>query len=189
MARCKRCYTLVEVVVSSLVVSIMLAAALQAVATSRIGLSKMGGVSRAMLYAQDLMSEILQQLYTDPDGGLGTFGLGSAENTGDRSQFDDVDDYDGWAASPLQYKDGSTVSGTARFERRVHVAWVLPDNAKQLSGVETGVKRITVEVLLDGDVTAEITALRTSGWPEEMSTAAVASKATLNSTAKTSTGK
>ncbi|MCK4343309.1 MAG: hypothetical protein KAY37_16465 [Phycisphaerae bacterium] len=160
------CYTLIEVVISTVVVSVMLVAALHAVGAARLGLRQIGNHSRGVLLAQDLMTEILQQHYADPVYGLGSFGVdGDEATTGDRSLYDDVDDYDGWQVAPPQYKDGTEITWATEYERLVEVAWVLPSNPQQTSGSETGVKRITVTVSHDGAEVAELTALRTTGWP------------------------
>lgn len=159
-------YTLLEVVISSAIISVMLVAALQAVAASRMSMRRLGDHSRGALLAQDLMTEILEQSYCDDAYGLGSFGVNPTEAApGDRSLYDDVDDYDDWVASPPEYKDGTPIPGTTDFERRVRVDWVQPANLLQTSGSETGIKRIVVTVSLNGEVVARLTAIRTMSWP------------------------
>lgn len=160
----RRAYTLIEVVLSTLVISTMLLAALQAVTASRIGMRAVGDRSRGMLLAQDLMAEILQQQYADPDYGPGTIGLGATEFTGTRSEFDDVDDYDDWKASPPQDKSGNLIGWAKLYERSVIVDWVNPGDPSTTAGSETGVKRITVTVKRGGGLVAELTTLRTDAW-------------------------
>lgn len=111
------------------------------------------------------MAEILQQAYADPVFGIGSFGLAAAEAaTGDRSLFDDVDDYNGWQAGPPQYRDGTVIPGTDGYERLVSVAWVNPDDLLGVSGSETGVKRILVTVEHQGRMIVSQSAYRTKLW-------------------------
>lgn len=165
-ARRRAAYTLLEVVISSAIISVMLVAALQAVAASRVSMRRLGDHSRGALLAQDLMTEILAQSYCDGAFGLGSFGINATEAAaGNRSLYDDVDDYDDWVASPPEYQDGTPIPETTGFERRVRVDWVQPDDLSQTSGSETGIKRIIVTVSLDGEVVARLTAIRTMSWP------------------------
>lgn len=158
-------FTLAEVAVSAIIVSTMLVAALQAVAAARFGMQRLSAHTRGMLLAQDLVAEILQQAYADPAAGPDSFGLGADEAAaGNRSLYDDVDDYNGWSASPPQTKDGSEISWASDYQRSVVVAWVNPNDLGQQVFAPTGVKRIQVTVKHDGAVVATLHAVRTLGW-------------------------
>jgi len=162
----RRGLSLVEMAISIVLVSVMLAAALNTVGASKLGQLKISVGRQGHLLAQDLMTEILLQDYADPVDGPDSFGLSGAEAaTGDRSLFDDVDDYDGWSASPPQYKDGTVVSGLEGWERSVEVTWVNPSDISQLVGNNQGAKRITVTVTHNGIPAAELVALETIGLP------------------------
>jgi len=158
-------FTLIEVVISTLIVSLMLVAGLQAVGAVRAAGQWVDGRGCGMLLAQDLLAEILQQAYADPAWGLGTLGPGADETvTGNRSLYDDVDDYNGWQASPPQYKDGTPIAWATGYERAVAVTWVNPNNPNQVVGSESNVKRITVTVRRNGKEVAQLVALRTTAW-------------------------
>ena len=160
-----RAFTLVEAVISAVVVGVMLVAALNTVGASRIGQQKTGDRTKGALLAQQLMTEILQQYYADPENG--GFGLdGDEVGDGSRSLWDDVDDYDGWSASPPQRKDGTVIAEFDGWERSVSVAWVNPYNLQAAVGTDLGVKRITVTVTRDDVPIATQVAVRTSGWDE-----------------------
>ena len=162
----RRGLTLVEMVISMVLVSIAMVAALKAVGVSKLAQFKVGVSRQGHLLAQDLMTEILRQDYADPDLGLDSFGLGATKAaTGDRSLFDDVDDYDGWSATPPQYKDGTDFVGLDDWERSVVVAWVDPSDPSQIVGGNAGAKRITVSVEHNGVPAAELVALKTIGLP------------------------
>lgn len=160
-----RAYSLVEVAVSTVVVGLMLVAALEAVGSSRVGMRHLGDRTRAMLLAQDLMAEILQTEYCDPNLGPTAFGLAIEEAApGNRSLYDDVDDYDGWAASPPEHKDGTPIAWATDYKRLVYVDWVSPTDLSLASGSPTGVKRIIVDVERDGVRAAQLVAIRTEPW-------------------------
>lgn len=154
-------FTLVEVVISILVVGIMLVAALNTV----------GGVFRNYAIAQErqqaytltsqLMAEILQARYEDPNDPP-AFGLETGESTTPRTGYDDVDDFDGWSVSPPQARDGSIMPNSEGWTRVVRVRWVdTLDPTTELSS-ETGLKKIEVEVISPRDKKFSIVALRAS---------------------------
>lgn len=161
-----RSVTLIEVVISTVIVAVMLTSALQAVGAARLGLRKLNDRSVGMLLAQDLMAEILQQAYNDPalnpNSGIGP---GSDEAaTGNRSLYDDVDDYHGWQASPPQYKNGTPIAWATGYQRAVTVVWVNPANPSATVGSPSGAKLITVTVRKDGLDVATLVAIRTTAW-------------------------
>ena len=163
--RLRRAVTLVEAVVSTAIVGVMLVAALNTVGASQVTQNKMGQRSRALLLAQDLMAEILQQAYEDPDLVSGSFGLTVAEmSDGTRSLWNDVDDYNGWSASPPQQKDGTELSDFTGWRRSASVDWVDPTNVGTELGSDTGIKRITVTVTFNDLPLAQLWALKTSTW-------------------------
>lgn len=165
----RRAFTLIEIIVAMAVMSLMLVAALNTVAAARTGQYKAEELNRAQLLAQRLMGEILQQASTDPAGGLGSFGPGGSEVTGNRSLFNDVDDYHNWQASPPQDKNGSAVAWATNYEESVNVVWVSPADLSQASGSETGVKRIIVTIKRLGREVLTLTAYRTSAWVDPVS--------------------
>src|SRR5215510_13408434 len=93
---------LIEVVASTMIVSLMAVASLEALGAATKSANSIGDRAVAAGLADELMSEIMMQSYSDPDGSP-IFGHESGESTTVRSAFDDVDDYDGWVASPPQY--------------------------------------------------------------------------------------
>jgi MSHA pilin protein MshD len=158
-----RALTLAEAVISIIIVSVMLVAALNTVSATRTTEKKIGDRSRGLLLAEDLMAEILQQAYEDPGLPPGSFGLGGDEvGDGSRNLWEDVDDYDGWSASPPQQKDGTELDDFDGWTRSVEVVWVNPLDLCQVSVTDTGVKRVTVTVT-DGDaVVIPLVAVRTN---------------------------
>jgi hypothetical protein len=132
-------------VLSTLIVSVMVVAALQSLGSAatadRIHAARRIGPA----LASQLMSEILVTAYED-DGDSPVFGPENGEGGSHRTKLDDVDDYDGWSSSPLQNKDGSAISGLSGWTRAVSVQWVDPNNVSTVVAAESGLKRIIVTV-------------------------------------------
>lgn len=163
-----RALSMVEVVVATLVVSTLLVAALNTLGAAKLSERKAADVTRGVLLAQDLLSEIVQQHYADPDNGADSFGLdGDETGDGSRALWEDVDDYDGWGAAPPQHKDGTVMTDFDGWERRVSVAWVNPDDLSDVVGGNMDAKRVTVTVLYDGVEAAELVAARTQSSDAE----------------------
>jgi len=156
-------FTMIEAVISMLVVSLMLVAALNAVGGSRMAETAQARKSKGLLLAQDLMSEILLRAYQDPEG-FGGFGLEANESGYSRDDFDDVDDYDQWNASPPENADGTMIIGAEHYSRSVEVYWVNPNNLPERRSTNTGVKQIVVTIKHKDTPVASLTAIRTRAW-------------------------
>ena len=160
----RRGITLVEVSVSTLLVGLIVVSSLRCLAMS----AQTGGdsVNRtlATLLAEDLIEEILEQDYSDPND-TPLFGTEAQESTSNRSDWDDVDDYDGWTSSPPQDGNGVSVQD-AKWKRLVIVQHVSADNLNTVLADtnDAGVKRITVTVQCDGETVIEVTAIQTRAW-------------------------
>ncbi|MFW6157970.1 MAG: type IV pilus modification PilV family protein [Planctomycetota bacterium] len=145
-ATLKRAFTLVEVVLTVLIVGVGLAACLRALpvlldasATSEKSLT-------AQRLATDLLNEIALLPFEDPKTPV-TFGPEDDEARDTRADFDDVDDYDEWSASPPQTKDGTKLADVAAYTRSVLVQSVEPDDLDQTcSDHRSKPKLITVTV-------------------------------------------
>ncbi|HHH76375.1 MAG TPA: type II secretion system protein [Phycisphaerae bacterium] len=159
MTRRDNAFSLVESIISIVIVGGLLVAALTALGASRIGQFSISTQARATMLADGLMNEILQHAYEESSAG--SLGLDAGEDTGDRSHFDDVDDYDGWASSPPQQADGTIIPESSHYSRSVTVNWVDPNNPLQLSISDSSVKLITVSVSHNGKTLATMSALRT----------------------------
>src|SRR3954465_3611720 len=137
--------TLIEVIASTIIVSMMAVAALNALAAATKSSNSIGNRAVAAGLADELMSEIMMQSYSDPDGSP-VFGHESGESTSVRSAFDDVDDYDGWNASPPQYRAGTTIPERANWRATVAVTFVVPTTPTTTSATDQGAKRIRVTI-------------------------------------------
>ncbi|MFQ5413798.1 MAG: prepilin-type N-terminal cleavage/methylation domain-containing protein [Phycisphaerae bacterium] len=154
-----RAFSLIEVTIAAVIVAVMLVAALNTTGAVRVGQYQAIDESRGQGLAQDLMTEILRQAYEDPTDPK--FGRESGESKNPRSDYDDVDDYDGWSASPPEYRDGTSLVGVDNWTRSVTVEFVvINDVAGSASGSDTGVKRITVTVKRGNVSVASLVAVR-----------------------------
>lgn len=153
--------SLVEVVLSMLIASIMLVAALSTVGASRLSQFKTSQTTRGQALAESLMTEILRQDYQDPDG-TPLFGLEQSEPGGQRNKFDDVDDYDGWTKSPPRDKNGSIIPNCDGWRRTVTVAWVDPMDPSLVEDSESNAKRVTITVTFQDMPVATLVAIRTA---------------------------
>jgi Tfp pilus assembly protein PilV len=160
----RRGLSIVEAAISVVLVGVMLVAALNAAGASKLAQAKLSNRGRGMLLAQELMTEILAQAYEDSTLATGSFGRTGAKSApGDRSLFDDVDDYYDWSASPPEEKDGTVKPDLTGWSRSVVVAWVNASNVKTVIGANQGVKRITVTVRKNDMAVAELVAFRAAG--------------------------
>lgn len=155
-----RGFSLIESVVSVLVVSVMFVAALATVSSSRVGQRITADHSQGTLLAEELMNEILKRAYIDPDGANSVLAREAGEDALDRTTWDDVDDYQDWASSPPRDENGVVMPGLDSWQRSVSIAYVKDDDLNNVVGTNTGVKRIIVTVTRDGRQVGRLQAIR-----------------------------
>ncbi|MEW6253538.1 MAG: type II secretion system protein [Planctomycetota bacterium] len=158
--------TMVEALVAIVLVSTMLVAALNTLGAARGSELRLVERERALVLARALMAEIMELPYYDAAFDPDSFGLGAGEDTGTRSQYDDVDDYHGWYASPPQNKDGTVIPGCTGYYRSVTVEWVNATNLQTVSASNTGVKRIRVTAGRAGRPVVTLTGFRSQQWAD-----------------------
>lgn len=143
-------FSLIEATLSTVVVGVMLAAAMQVLGASVRTRESGREQARATLIARRVLEEIMQKRYVDPDSDSGET----------RLTFDDVDDYNGWTQSPPTEIDGSTLVGCAGWTVSVVVAYADPLNPAQNGTSSSGVKRIAVTAKTRSGVSVTLTGLR-----------------------------
>jgi len=156
-----RAFTVVEAVLSTVIVAVMLVAALTTVGASKATQHRASLVGKGRLLTESLMAEILRQSYKDAKD-AGALGCESSELDTTRAAFDDVDDYHGWSSSPPTAKDGTALLNAAGWSRTVTVEWVVPTNPQQVKSGETGAKRVTVTAAYNKVPQATLVAIRTA---------------------------
>ncbi len=152
--------SLIEVVASTLIVGVMLVAALNTLGavfrSQRSNAARLTGPG----LAHELMGEILSLPYEDPEDPGGSIGRDSSESGGDRADFDDVDDYADWNGQKLENKDGVEHPGYDNWEVDVQVKWVKVNAVATTASNDSGLKLITVTVTDPDGVATQIRALR-----------------------------
>jgi hypothetical protein len=149
---------MVESVLATVIVGVMMVAAVQTVAASRMIQFKSAERAQGVLLAGELITEVLARAYEDASSPV--FGPEAGE-TG-RAQFDDADDYHNWQEQPPQQPDGTPVVGLDQWRREVVIERVPPLNLALLSAVDTGARRVTVTVRHRGVPIVRLYAVRTS---------------------------
>ena len=137
-------FTLAEVLIASAILSFATLAIVQAVAAGQATTLDALGRARADALAEVLLEEVLSKPYADPEGETG-FGPDAGES--DRSDFDNIDDYNNYAeaAGTLADHAGSAYPTAYQgFDRVVTVAAVT-NTVAALGGDHTGVQ-VTVTV-------------------------------------------
>jgi len=162
----RRALTLVEVVLATVVVGVMMAGALATVSASQRASRAQADQALAQLLAQDLLDEIMALPYADASDTAVISGPALTEvATGNRSLFNDVNDYNGWSEAPPRRRDGTGIAGADNLSRRVGVDFLTPNAWTTPSVTDQGVARITVSVMRGGGTIATAVGIRTSGPP------------------------
>jgi MSHA pilin protein MshD len=159
----QRGFSLVEVVIATLVVGLVMVAALNSVGAYIRGQQHVANRGRAVMLANDLMTEILTRSYEEPDDSP-VFGPEPGEGAVSRADYDDVDDYHGLNNSPPLDRNGAPLAGGDPWQRAVTVEYVDPDSPGTTVGSDQGVKRITVTVYRDDTELARLVTLRARAW-------------------------
>ncbi|MDK2847483.1 MAG: pilin protein MshD [Desulfuromonadales bacterium] len=108
-----RGFTLIELVISMVVVSIALVGVLMVMNyTVRHSADPMLQ-HQAVAIAESYLEEILLRSYADPDG---------TDGEADRNLLDDVDDYDGWTDVGARDQEGTAISGLESYTVSVSVS-------------------------------------------------------------------
>lgn len=140
-------FSLIEVAVSSVLVGSILVAALSTVGAVLRFRSSTSDSARAALLAADLLAEIQNQPYSDPNQ---TPVLGRESGETVRAQFDDADDYHNWTETPPKNQAGTDLTGFAGWSRAVTVVRAQRNSPMQNAGSDEGLKRIRITVSKNG---------------------------------------
>ena len=164
-----RGFTLVEVILFIVVVSVGLAGVLSVYQTSVRSSADPMIRKQALLIAEATMNEIMQKSFqndpADPTNTSATLGCTpntapacAANSWASRPNYNDVDDYKGFSQTGILQIDGSTaVSGLANYTLVVTVA------GTALAGITAAnAKRITVTVTNGGTESVTLTGFRTN---------------------------
>lgn len=147
--------TMIETVISLIVISVLGVAALRAFSAATLTRALAHDRARGVALAHDLLAEIAAAPYGEPPET-------KPENVSDRIAFASVGDYNGWEAMPPVARDGAPVA-PAPWRRFVTVQPVQLDGATPAAAA-TGVVRISVRVFKGTRLIATEQTLRTAAW-------------------------
>jgi len=154
-------FTLVEAVLSVLVVGLMLVAVLNTAGGITKARTVQAKQDEAAVLGWDLLWEVAQARYEDPQA-PGGWGSEAGETGAGRSSFDDTDDYDGWTASPPQKKDGTVMNQYAGWRRSVSVTLIEPASLARIGSPDLGLREVHVTVVDPQGNTRDFYVLRSS---------------------------
>lgn len=161
-----RAFTLVESIMSILVLSGLLVAGMRGVEVAAKMRASAAEDARAAAMAEGMLTEVCSNYVGEPSTGLvgglvtGLLGIDAGEDSARKQTFDDVDDYAGWTESPPQYADGTTIPGYTGWTRAVKVESVSVADPTTTSGSRTGLVRIVVTVTTRRGNVLRVTVLR-----------------------------
>ncbi|MBY0313304.1 MAG: hypothetical protein K2W85_14645 [Phycisphaerales bacterium] len=136
-----RAFTLVESALCIVIVGLMLAAGFAASGSAARGRAVIAEQRTGEMLAQQLLTEIMQQAYVDPDGKQ------ELETQADRSTLDDVGDYDNLSESPAEALIGASRITFKGWRRRASVRTVsvnLATGQMSISTTDVGLKVVFV---------------------------------------------
>lgn len=157
----RRGMSITEVVASIVLVSLVMIGALNCVAGITSARMVIADSLKARHLAEQLMAEITNQAYADPNE-TAVFGVEVTEIATPRSGYDDVDDYDGWSASPPRDHNNAVISGLGGWQRDVSVKLLDAATPELSSASDQGLKQIVVTVRKDGRVLAQHISVRSN---------------------------
>lgn len=164
-ARPRRGLTMVEAAACTVLVALVLAAALQTAGAAKVAQGRAADLVLAQTLAQAMLAEVMQKPFLDPEitdpTNPGPAGVELGEDSTKKTTFDDVDDFIKWSESPPQDAYGIALAGRDDWRREVTVQWVDPADLTTVQTSATDAKKVTVSVLRNGRRLATLSALRT----------------------------
>ncbi|MEM7629835.1 MAG: hypothetical protein AAF356_10490 [Planctomycetota bacterium] len=164
----RRGLTMMEVVISTLLVGLTLTGAMQAVSGSAERRERAGDRAVGAALADEIIAVAAFLPFSDPEGQtLDPIAAGTVEDGAAAwGAFDDIDDWSGWSASPPEGSSGTPRAAYRGWTRSVQVDFVDPASPDTVSRTPTRVKRLTVTISRQGVVRARASMLRTAAFSE-----------------------
>jgi len=153
--------SMMEVAIGTLLVGGVMATTIELIGPTVRSTVLAGDRQLARTLADELLDEIATQAFGEPAGDTGVLGTDAGEDPTKRSDFDDVDDYHGYASRPKERGGTVLVGFDATWQYSVDVKHVEVFSPATPSLTLTGAKRITVTVTRGGTKLAERSIVRT----------------------------
>jgi len=156
----RRGISMAETILSTVLVGFVLVSTLQIVGPIVQSTSVHADRLVAANLANELAEEIATKLFTDPQiNAIDALGVDAGERAANRIDFDDVDDYQGWASTPPKLSNNNPNNALVAWTRSVKVVHVALSDATTETATNTGLKRVTVIVSKNGVELARINSL------------------------------
>lgn len=155
--------TLVESIIAITVVAWLLTMAINSVGAAKRTAAAGNQERLALEIAQSLLAEIAGQPYADDQDSTSAGPSATESATGNRSLFNDVNDYEGWIAAPPQAKDGIARVCPSGWREEVDLTYLNPGNIDLSSGPLTDLTRIRVLIYNGSGLLAQLTTIRSRG--------------------------
>ena len=137
-------FSLVEALLAAAILAVLTVAALQLFANLGRSHANLAGDDIAEQLVLDMILEIKQKAYADPDSPT-SFGLEPGESL-PRDTFDDVDDYFQYVATTPCLPDGAAYPQAEGLTRTVTVRRVAANDFSQTVSADEGFKEVTITV-------------------------------------------
>jgi Tfp pilus assembly protein PilV len=160
----RRGISMMEVAVGTLLVGGVLATTIELIGPTVRSTVLAGDRQLARTLADELLDEIASLPFGEPSGDPGVIGRDSGEAAGDRKNFDDMDDYHGYASRPTQRGGSNLVGFDATWQYTVDVQHIVLFSPQTTSGSLTNAKRATVTVTRGGVTLAQRSIVRTKDF-------------------------
>jgi hypothetical protein len=161
--------TQLEVVIASLLVGLVLVAAMRALPGVLQTRTTAAQLRDGNHLAEQLLTEIIQSPYEDPEEPGSPLGLDTAEGSSNRADWDDVDDYHTYSQSPPQDKAGNDITEYTGWTREVTVEYLDPADPQTTIVTDQGLKRILVRATSPVGKQSELWAMRSTEGTLEQS--------------------
>jgi Tfp pilus assembly protein PilV len=150
--------TLIELLVGIVVLAFAILSLIQLFSNLSVSRVHASYRNTGTLLTQELMEEIMSKRFDemegkDASGYWSTTGVDTGETAGNKSTFDDVDDFSGWSEALTGDFNG--------FTRTASVIYVAPGNLNTASTRDNEYKRITVQVYNGGNKYSELISIAT----------------------------
>ena len=138
----RKSFTLVEIIAVIVILSLAIPTLLMMFTQANLNSITTESVSKASYYAEALMEEIRSKRFDENDNSPWSNSLGPDGGEVSRSDYDDVDDYNGYKDSPLS---GYTRSVSVEYVKLNGTRW-------QSASSRTDYKRVDVSVSRDDKI-------------------------------------
>lgn len=141
-------FSLVEVLLAAVIMSVLLVAAVRLFGNLGTSLYAATDQDAADMLAIEMIREIKNQNYSDPNT-PDNFGIDTGEEPTDRATFNDIDDYHNWLSTPPGHRDGRPYNRYGHLTRSVEVLYVDASDFENTVSDDQGFKKVIITVMQD----------------------------------------